>query len=181
MLKQGAVGLLPTDTIYGLSCRALDAKTVEKTRQLKGRDGGKPFIILIPSPEILNLLSISEDQVRTIAKYWPDRLSVVFDAPAAPAWLLGANQTLAVRWPNSPELIKLMNKVGPLISTSANLQGLSPAKTAAAAEAVFGDQLDFYVNAGKLDNPPSTLVAIKRNKLQVIRQGAVKIDEKELL
>jgi L-threonylcarbamoyladenylate synthase len=175
LLKQGAVGLLPTDTIYGLSARALDKTSVAKLHKLKDRSSHKPFIILVSDLKMLDLLSISLDQVKLVEKYWPGALSVIFTSDA-PDFLTRGTGSLAVRMPDQPDLSRLIDKVGPIVSTSANLEGEMPVRNIAEARKVFGNKLDFYVDAGELDNPPSTLAVMQDGKLEVIRQGAVKID-----
>ncbi len=46
-LKLGAVGILPTDTLYGLVGSALDKEVVEKIYDIRHRRSEKPFIVLI--------------------------------------------------------------------------------------------------------------------------------------
>lgn len=174
-LQSSGVGLLPTDTIYGLSCRALDQLAVNRLHKLKDRSAHKPFIILISDIKMLNLLSISQKQTSLVIKYWPSALSVVFSAPKAPAWLRLGSQTLAVRLPNHSSLQKLINKTGPLISTSANIEGQEPTKSVQEAKSIFGNRLDFYVDVGMLDNPPSSLAEENKGQLKILRQGAVKL------
>jgi L-threonylcarbamoyladenylate synthase len=175
LLKQGGAGLLPADTIYGLSCRALDRGAVERLHRLKNRSSHKPFIILISDIKMLDLLSISAKQALPAGRYWPGPLSVIFDSKA-PGYLTRGTASLAVRLPAYPALEKLIDQIGPIVSTSANIEGGQPVKSAVAARGLFGDKLDFYLDAGELDNPPSTLAAIKAGQLEVIRQGAVKIE-----
>ena len=179
LLQNGGVGLLPSDTIYGLSCRALDQTAVEKVHRLKDRDAGKPFIDLISDIKMLDLLSISKDQAEAVAKYWPGPLSVILPAPDSPEWLHRGTKTLAIRLPGYPKLQDLIRKVGPIISTSANLQGQPPVNNVKQARTIFGEDLDFYVDVGPLDNPPSTLAVIRNGELAAVRQGAVKINEEE--
>lgn len=174
-MKAGRVGVLPSDTIYGLSCRALDKKAVERIYELKGRDSTKPVIVLISKVEMLDLLSINSEQAESSKKYWPGPLSVIFDAPNAPAWLTRASGSLAVRWPADAELCELIDKTGPIVSTSANPEGQSPAKDINEAKKYFGDNVDFYIDAGELHNQPSTIAELKAGELKVIRSGATKI------
>jgi L-threonylcarbamoyladenylate synthase len=180
LLKQGGIGLLPSDTIYGLSARAMDEKAAERLHKLKDRGADKPFILLVSDLKMLNMLSISEYLAKIAKPYWPGALSVIFPAAESPVWLHRGTNSLAVRLPDKPELRQLITRTGPLISTSANLSGKEPAVSFEEAKSIFGDNLDFYINAGKLDNPPSTLASIEDGQLKVIRQGAVKIKEKEM-
>lgn len=176
LLKNGAVGLLPSDTIYGLSALALEEQAVRRVHTIKDRSSSKPFIILISDLKMLDLLSISGEQISLAKPYWPGQLSVIFDAPDSPAWLTCQTKSLAVRLPANAGLRRLVSEVGPIISTSANQAGKPPISTVKEAIKVFGEKLDFYVDTGTLENPPSTVAGIKDGKLETIRQGAVKID-----
>jgi len=180
-LTRGSIGLVPTDTIYGISSRALDKSAADRIRQVKGRSHSKSFIVLISDIKMLDLLSISASQASAVKKYWPGPLSAIFRAPLAPDWLRAADGTLAIRLPDYGGLRQLIDKVGPIISTSANVAGQPPALTAAEAKSVFDDQLEFYVNVGPLDNPPSTLAAIKDGRLKVLRQGSVNLSKEVMI
>ena len=61
LIKKGCVGVIPTDTLYGFSCSALDKNAVERIYKIKGRDESKPFIILISSLEDLSKFNIQLD------------------------------------------------------------------------------------------------------------------------
>jgi L-threonylcarbamoyladenylate synthase len=174
LLKNGGVGLLPSDTIYGLSCRALDAKAVERVHKLKGRDGKKSFVLLVSNISQLEELGITENDAAIIKDLWPGPVSVIFEAPQAPKWL-SRDHTLAVRLPANEGLCSLISQVGPLVSTSANLHGRTPAETVEQARALFGEHLDFYIDAGIRRGNPSTIVKITNGKMEIIRQGAYKL------
>jgi L-threonylcarbamoyladenylate synthase len=175
LINQGAVGLLPSDTIYGLSASALRKEAVEKIHVLKGRDGNKPLIVLISHIEQMLELGINNEHLGLVKKHWPSQLSVVFQSLEIPSWLHLKTNSLAVRMPAHSELRKLIAKTGPIVSTSANLQGHSPAKSVQEARKIFGETLDFYVDVGRLEGSSSTLVKIENGMLKVLRQGAYKI------
>ena len=180
LLNRGGIGLLPTDTIYGLSCVALNRVSVEKLHKLKRRAKNKPFVVLISQTAQLRDLGIITTDAAPALKYWPGKLTLVCDALKAPSWLHVGTHTLAVRLPDHTGLRSLIDKTGPLISTSANLAGGKPAVSAAEAENYFKGELDFYVDIGKLAGQPSTIAKSTFSRLTIIRPGAVKIDEKEL-
>lgn len=75
--------------------------------------------------------------------------------------------------PNLPELRELLTETGPLIAPSANREGNPPPKTVDAVRVSFKDSVDFYVDGGKLDSLPSTLIKFEDNKVVVIREGAM--------
>lgn len=174
-LRSGGLGFMPSDTIYGLSCRALDEKAVERLHMLKKRDLDKPFIVLISDISQLNGLNVDPAQAGPIKDYWPGKISLEFSAPKAPNWLHRGTNKFAIRLPDNPELRALIQQAGPIISTSANIQGARPASSVAEAWRYFGEELDFYVDAGEIKTEPSTIVKIRDGKLVVAREGAVKL------
>jgi L-threonylcarbamoyladenylate synthase len=62
------------------------------------------------------------------------------------------------------------------VAPSANPEGKEPAKTIEEAKRYFTDKVDFYVDAGKLDSQPSTLISIINGAIEVLREGVVKIE-----
>jgi L-threonylcarbamoyladenylate synthase len=175
LLQNGGIGFMPSDTVYGLSGRAMKQAAVDRIYQAKERDADKPFVILISSLKMLDLLSIDREEVRPAQKYWPGPLSIICNAPNAPAWLQRGTKSLAVRLPDYPDLLKVIDKTGPLVSTSANKQGKATVNSAAEALRLFSDSLDFYVDKGLLDDISSTIVKMDKDKLKVIRQGATQL------
>ncbi len=176
LLKNGGVGFMPSDTIYGLSAPALDKKAVERLYELKKRDKNKPLVILIADTTQLADLGIDTLEAVPALRYWPGKLTIITEANDAPKWLHRGTDSLGVRQPANEELRRLIAEVGPIVSTSANLQAGQPASSVRQAKKDFGDKLDFYVNTGRLRGKPSTI--IKENGyrgLEVIRQGAVKV------
>jgi len=176
LLKCGGVGLLPADTIYGLSCLALDEAAVKRLRRLKGRSQQKPFIVLFSDYGQLKDLNMPTARLKLVKKYWPGPLSLEWDASKSPVWLHPASDTFAIRMPNRADLLQLIEQVGPITSTSANPEGHPPAMSVASANKYFGEQLGFYVRGGQTKKPvASTLVRLQASELKVLRQGAVTI------
>ena len=179
ILQNGGVGVLPTDTLYGLSASVFKPEAVEKIYKLKNKDPQKPLIILISAVEDLAKLGITlnENWQKVLAKIWPGPVSVVLPCkPNGLPHLHRGTNTLACRLPAKPDLIDLLKQVGPLISTSANPTGKPPASTIAAAKKYFGDQVDFYLDGGTLSGAPSTLISLVNNKVEILRQGEINID-----
>lgn len=185
ILLSGGVGVIPTDTLYGLVGSALNKKTVERIYALRKRELGKPMIVLISALSDLSKLSVflNQKQKKVLSVIWPGKVSVVLECEAKKfEHLHRGKQTIAFRLPADPELIKLLKKVGPLVAPSANLAGEEPATTYAEARKYFGEEVDFYVDLGKLKSKPSTLVKMaKDGQIEILRQGAVKIAKKPLL
>ncbi len=176
--REDGVGVVPTDTIYGISARAFAPKAIARIYDLRKRDLKKPMIVLISSLDDMELFGVKlRPAVRSfLAQYWPGKISIVLNCPSRKFFYLhrGTN-SLAFRMPDREDLRKLIRAVGPLVSTSANFEGMPPASNISQARRYFGDKVDFYVDAGPLMSLPSTLIGIRRGKITVLREGAVRI------
>lgn len=183
LLKKGGVGIIATDTLYGLVGSALNKETVERIYQIKGRSENKPFIILISSIEDLRLFDILIDEkVKNYLKQtWPSPVSVILPCPSEKfAYLHKETQNLAFRLPDDEKLLDLLKETGPLVAPSANPQGKPPAQTIEEAKKYFGDNLDFYSGKGKLTGSASTLIQIKNDEIKILRQGTFTIGSLKL-
>jgi L-threonylcarbamoyladenylate synthase len=177
-IKKDMIGVIPTDTIYGVAASAFSKKAVLRAYEVLKRNPKKPFIVLIGSIEDLSLFDISLNIAtqNILKKLWPGKISVVLPVKSRKfQFLHRETKTLAFRLPKKMSLIKIIKKTGPLISTSANPEGLKPAETIAQAKKYFVDCVDFYVDGGKIKSLPSTLVEIKDSKVNVLRKGEGKI------
>jgi L-threonylcarbamoyladenylate synthase len=131
MIKRGHIGVMPTDTIYGVVCSALQKDTVERVYTLKGRPAHKAFIILIGNIDQLHVFNIviSKKQKELLDTLWPGPNSVIFPCSNPNfEFLHRGNNTLAIRLPATPWLQNLISETGPIIATSANASG-QPYKT----------------------------------------------------
>lgn len=175
-IKNGEVGVLPTDTLYGLVAKASDEEAVFKLYGLKSRNK-KPGTLIANSIEQLVELGLKKRYLTTVENYWPGAVSVVIPTGEVLRYLHQGKQSLAVRIPKDKELTKLLTKTGALLTSSANLPGEEPATTLQEAKAYFGDKLDFYVDGGELNGAPSTVIRVVDDVVEVLREGRVKINE----
>lgn len=172
LLKGGAIGAIPTDTIYGISCSALSRSAVERVYAIRGRERTKPFIILISSLDDLALFGIrpSPETHDILLSLWPAPVSVVLSCPGKKfSYLHRGTKTLAFRVPDNASLRTLLKKTGPLITTSANLAEEKPATTIAQAKKYFQGRIDFYVDVGKKSGSPSSIIRIGGDGITLLR------------
>lgn len=178
LLKEGAVGIVPADTLYGIMCSAHDPKAVERLYQIKTREL-KPGTLIAANVDQLVELGIPRRYLKPVEHYWPNPISVVVPTTPALKYLDHGLMSLPVRIPKDQKLLALLEKTGPLQTTSANLPDEPPATDYAEALAYFGEMVDFYVDAGKMAGyPPSTIIRIVDDAVEVLREGAVKLNDK---
>ncbi len=189
-LGRGELVVLPTDTVYGLAADAFQPRAVERLLAAKGRGRTSPPPVLIPN--IATLDAVAEqvpDTVRALAEaFWPGGLTVILHARSSLAWDLGETRgTVAVRIPNHPIALELLSETGPLAVSSANLSGEPAAATAAAAQAMLGDSVAVYLEAGpagadyaavgeRAGDLSSTIVDATGERLRIVRHGVLTRD-----
>jgi L-threonylcarbamoyladenylate synthase len=173
ILKEGGIGVLPTDTIYGLVGSALKKETVERIYKIRKRERKKPFIILISGPQDLKIfgIKIKPFQKELIKKFWPGPYSLIFDCKSEKfEYLHRGKKSLAFRVPKPKWLRKILKEAGPLVAPSANLAGMPHSKTIREAKKYFGESVDFYFDARKIDKKPSTLIDIRKKEIKILRK-----------
>lgn len=157
MLQSGAVGVLRTDTLYGIVASAANEAAVERLYKIKNRDPKKsPIVLIADQSQMFEPAPAGLTDV--LAELWPGPNSVIIPSTQAPAWITRGNGSVAYRQPDNPRLLRLLQAVGPLAAPSANPEGQPPAKSWGEAQGYFGDTVDFYVDGGVvMDNTPSKL------------------------
>jgi L-threonylcarbamoyladenylate synthase len=153
VLQAGGVIAYPTEAVYGIGCLPLAADGVLRVLAIKGRDLGKGLIVVAADlAQLDDLVALPSGPLRAdILASWPGPTTWVLPTRSRlPPWLTGGRPTLAVRVSAHPIVAALCRRAGsPLISTSANLSGRPPARSALAVRGRLGRELDFVL-AGPL-------------------------------
>jgi L-threonylcarbamoyladenylate synthase len=175
-LRNGGLAVMLTDTVYGVVCRAGDKAAVERLYSLKSREN-KPGTIIASSIDQLVNLGIKRRYLTAVSQYWPGPISI--EIPHDLNYLNQSTGRQALRVVKNGSLKKILDKSGPLLTSSANLPGEPPANNITEAEEYFGDKVDYYLDGGTVeDSRPSTLIRVVDDVVEVLREGAVKINER---
>lgn len=176
LLQDGVIGVIPTDTLYGVVAQAANPTAVARLYELKSREQ-KPGTVIAASLEQFEALGIKRRYLKAVEQYWPGPVSVIIPCGPELQYLHQGKQSLAVRIPDQPALLELLLQTGPLLTSSANQPGKPPANSIQDARGYFGDRVDFYVDGGDLSGSlPSTVIRIIDDAVEVVRQGAATID-----
>ena len=161
-IMSGGVVVMPTDTIYGLVGSAFDPLAVEKVFDIKKRNKDKPCLVLIANKESLQLfeVEINLEDFNEVDKYWPGPNTIVLSCTSDKfKYLHRGTGTLAFRVPDKQSLRELIERVGPLVAPSANIEGKKPALTIDEAKKYFGNKVACYNDGGKIIGKPSTVIS----------------------
>ena len=180
LIKSGAIGVLPTDTVYGLVGSARMPSILDQINVLKGREQ-KAGTILAESVDQLIEFGLDPLALNKVAHLWPNPISVVIDCDASVINQIQGSGSIAVRIPANEQLRSLLQATGPLVTSSANLSGNQVVSNIEQATKILGENVSFYVDGGDLsDNAASTIVKLSGDRLSIIRQGSYELDFTEL-
>ena len=179
IVKRGGVIGYRTDTFYGLGADPENASAVREIIKLKGREVGKPILLLISDLDIVpHYLSERSNLFDSLAdRFWPGPLTLVGLArKELPSDLTAGTGTLGVRLPDNVIVRDLVRACGgALTATSANPTGKAPAVSAEEVRNYFPG-LDLIIDGGDVKtSEPSTVLDVTGPEVIMIREGAIKI------
>ncbi len=180
LLREGKLLIYPTDTLYALGARALEAAAVAAVRGAKQREEQKPLpLIASDLAQAVGLCSRWPEEAGVVAEhFWPGPLTLVLPAAMhVPHEVTGRGTTVAVRVPALTLARVLCQEAGPLVATSANRSGAPPPLTCAEAVAAVGKAVALALDAGPGRPQPSTIVDVSGDQPRLLRAGAVSWEE----
>jgi L-threonylcarbamoyladenylate synthase len=184
-LAQQQLVVYPTETCYGLGADATSAKAVKKILQFKGKRLGKPILVAVADKEMAKkYVALNQTAQNLYRHFLPGPVAIVSHSKGKVApGVASLQQTLGIRIPNYPLILRIINSFGkPITSTSANPAGKKPPyclKDFLKYTSLKKQQLvSLFLDAGQLPlNPPSTVVDTTLQEPAVLRQGEIMIDE----
>ena len=149
VLRAGGVIACATEGVWGLSCDPFNAAAVRRILALKGREADKGLILVAGGLAQVEryLRHVPTDKLAEIHDSWPGPVTwIVPHRGELPVWITGTQSGVAIRVSDHLQLQALcLGFGGALVSTSANPQGLAPARSAQMVRRYFGDRIDYLL------------------------------------
>lgn len=134
LIRQGQVVAFPTETVYGLGANALDGQAVNRIFEAKGRPNDNPLIVHLSKKEDIEplVLGVPAEVYKLIETFWPGPLTIILKKSSiVPDETTAGLSTVALRMPNHPIALALIEKAGvPIAAPSANRSGRPSPTTA---------------------------------------------------
>ncbi len=178
-MREGALVILPTETVYGLGADAANPAAVASIFEAKGRPRFNPLIAHVADLDAARQVAALDDRALALAReFWPGPLTIVApirDAAAVCDLARAGLDTVAIRVPGHPLSRAVLEAFGgPVVAPSANRSGRPSPTTFPDAVAETGDKA-----AAALDGGPcavgleSTVVSVLAGEVRLLRPGAV--------
>ncbi|MHC4599014.1 MAG: L-threonylcarbamoyladenylate synthase [Planctomycetota bacterium] len=169
LLDRGDLVGLPTDTVYGVGADADNPAALERLRALKERPSDKPFALLVarPAHAYRHAHAIPPLGYRLMRTFWPGPVTLVLPAKQG--------GTVGLRVPGLELTRAILTQLGRAVAvSSANPAGGAEPSDAEAVLDAIGEKLDLLVDGGPARfKVPSTVVAVRPDGYEILREGAV--------
>ena len=187
LIREGKIVAFPTETVYGLGANGLDMNAVEGLFKAKGRPQDNPLILHVSNLEQLQSLvtQIPEIALECMKRFWPGPLTMIFNkSEIVPYMITGGLETVAIRMPNNPIALKLIEESSlPIAGPSANLSGKpSPTNASHVIEDLNG-KIDMIIDGGETGvGLESTVLDLSIGTPTILRPGGITYEDlKEII
>jgi L-threonylcarbamoyladenylate synthase len=180
-LRGGGVAAVPTETVYGLACDALNADAAGKVFAAKERPSFDPLIVHVADASWIESLSDVTGPAGLLAHelaaaFWPGPLTMVLPAKdIVPDLVRSGLPTVALRCSAHPVMAAVIDELGrPIAAPSANRFGRISPVTAEHVVEELGGRIPLVLDGGPCRHGlESTIVAVEDRRLVLLRPGPV--------
>jgi L-threonylcarbamoyladenylate synthase len=186
LLTQGKLVAIPTETVYGLAADASQPDAIERVFLAKGRPCDHPLIVHLANVSQiwdwgkgLSTQSIKDIELLA-AHFWPGPLTLIIKkADWVPNIITGQQDTVAIRVPNHPLTLALLQKMpNGLVAPSANRFGRISPTTPAHVLKELGDKVDYILDGGPCNvGIESTILNLSGEEPIILRPGMISSEQ----
>ncbi|MCJ2534121.1 MAG: threonylcarbamoyl-AMP synthase [Candidatus Thermoplasmatota archaeon] len=178
-LKTGNLIVYPTDTLYALGADIFNDGSVTKVFTVKKRPFSNPLSVAVADFEAISKIAYTNEFVKQVVeRFLPGSLTIILRKKESVSRLVtGGLDNIAVRIPDNKIALKLLSAFGPLTVTSANVHGKKTPYVIKDIMMQFTTDILVYLDDGRLDAKPSTIVDLTLEKPRIVRKGSITLDE----
>lgn len=179
-VQHGDIIVYPTDTLYALGADIFNEIAVKRIFAIKKRPLSIPLPVAVSSVDEIGQIAIVDERIQRIAsQFLPGQLTLLLKKkPNIPNIITSNGDKIAVRIPNQNVALDLLSEVGPLTVTSANIHGMDvPAIIKDIKVQFTTDTVASYIDAGRLEGLPSTIVDMTGKDPLIVREGTIAKEE----
>jgi L-threonylcarbamoyladenylate synthase len=175
-LKRGELIVYPTDTLYALGADIYNVDAVRRIFKIKNRPLDIPLSVAVASYDAIEKVAFVNDNARRLAEHFlPGPLTLILNKKSTISNIItGGLDKVAVRIPDNEVALELLSKFGSLIATSANVHDMETPYDIKGIRKQFKEgDVSVFLNCGKLNALPSTIVDVTTKMPKIIREGII--------
>lgn len=173
-LKNGAVMIYPTDTLYAIGCDALNVKAIDRICRIKGINPDKTNLSIICSDisQVAEYARYDNYAFRLLKDNTPGPFTFLFKTSSSLPKAFKGRKIVGVRIPDCNTAIQIVKKLdAPILSTSIDFSDEDYAVNPELMAESYYDKVDFLIDAGEGSTLQSTIIDCTSNEMQIIREG----------
>ncbi len=176
LLRNGAVGVVPTDSLYALCCRLDDRDAVVRMRRIRAIDEKHHLTLLCRDlSEISAYAQIDNRQYRLLKKVTPGPYTFILEATREVPKRVShpSRKTIGLRVPEHPIAQALLTELNePLLATTLILPGeLEALNGGWEMRDRLESEVDLIIDGGACGVSPTTVIDLSGNEPALIRRG----------
>jgi|WetSurMetagenome_2_1015567.scaffolds.fasta_scaffold463147_1 L-threonylcarbamoyladenylate synthase len=179
--QSGEIGIIPTDTVYGIAGIVGNINVEEKIYKIKNRDESKNFVMQTYDINIVKKMvkEINDSAEKLMKKFFPGPITLIFNSSDYLKSIYNWKyDTIGIRIPANDVTLNILRKLdSPIFVTSANISGQKQLDNIDDIIKLFDDKIDFIVkDMSNKKNVPSTIIDVTDNKIKILREGVISIE-----
>lgn len=178
LLNHDEVVAFPTETVFGLGVKFSHLEALEKIYEIKHRSHSKAISLMIYDPkDIEKYACVNENAQKLIDHFMPGMITLVLKKKSILSDDFTAGyDTIGIRIPDDPFVLKLLKEVGPMLVTSANISGQETLLNDQEVYKQFKGKIKMIVK-GKCKNTRASTVIKVDEDVTILRQGCIQEEE----
>lgn len=178
LLNHDEVVAFPTETVFGLGVKFSHLEALEKIYEIKHRSHSKAISLMIYDPkDIEKYAYVNENAQKLINNFMPGMITLVLKKKSILSDDFTAGyDTIGIRIPDDPFVLKLLKEVGPMLVTSANISGQETLLNDQEVYKQFKGKIKMIVK-GKCKNTLASTVIKVDEDVTILRQGCIQEEE----
>ena len=183
VLRDGGVVVMPTDTVYGMTCGITHHEAIRRIYKLKDMDPKKPLSILVSDMAMVGRYArgVSTPAFRILKRVLPGPYTFIFEAsPEVPKIMLRKRRTIGIRMPDNPIALALLAEMGEPLLSSSILDSEGFVNDPEEIDVSLGNRVEMVIDGGILLPLPSTVVDLSGSEPVLLRDGRGDVETLEL-
>lgn len=173
-LREGELMIMPTDTLYGIACDALNPKAIDRLCRIKGINPEKTNLAVICSDISMaaEYARFDNAHYRLLRDNTPGAFTFLFKAASTLPKAFKGRKTVGIRIPDNNLCRQIAERLGhPILTTSVEYDDDDYAINPGLIADTYHDRVDLFIEGEDGETVPSTIIDCTGSSPEIIREG----------
>lgn len=174
LLEHGEIGIIPTDTLYGICCDAMDSKAIDRICKLKGLNPDKVSLSIVCKDIQMasEYTKLNNSAFKLLKDLTPGPYTFLLNSVSKLPKAFKGRKIVGIRIPDCNTIREITSRLGhPLLTTSIEYDEEDYAINTELMADKYQDKVDFIVEGEEGEVIPSTVIDITTGEPELIREG----------